>query len=360
MSRREILIAHYTSLIKGFISRASVVAMVLMLLGMSGVAQAAQITSRSLTLGVSTPSASTTYAFAFTIATTGTPIKSFQAQACTTAIGTCTTPTGWSGSVTLTGQPTGFGCAAGWTAASLAGYLELADASCATNPSGSQTVSFSAVTNPSPTNTAFYMRMTTYSGSGYTGVLDTGNVAASTDDATTDLPVTATVAEFLQFCVGATVTASGANPCGTVTGTSVTVPASGNPLSTSSISTNTSGMGASTNAGSGLVITYNAGQFTNGSHNFANGFGSGGSASSTGTEEFGLNATASGTGAAVASPYNGTNYAWNPATTTNIANSGGAAIATGDWTVTYGANVAPTTPYGAYTSTFIYVCTPTF
>jgi hypothetical protein len=340
-----------------------VVLLLVELLCTTQVAQAAQITSRSLTLGASTASGVTTYAFAFTVPTTGTAIQSVDFDVCTTPLGTCTTPSGFS--VTgdsLTAQPTGLGAASGWTnSAATAGHLRLSDASNSTDPSGSQTVSFSGVTNPSATNTAFYVRITTYTGSNWsTGPTDTGNVAASTDDATNDLAVGATVAEFLEFCVGQVVSASGANPCGTVTGTSVTVPASGNPLTTSSISTNTSGLGASTNAGTGLVVTYIAGQFTNGSHNFANGFGSAGSASSTGTEEFGLKASASGTGAAVTAPYNGANYAWNPSTTTSIANSGSAALATGDWTVTYGANISPTTPFGSYTSTFVYVCTPSF
>jgi len=172
------------------------------------------------------------------------------------------------------------------------------------------------------------------------------------------MAVNATVAEALTFCVGTTATATGANPCGTVSGNSLTL--SPNPLTTASLATGTSQMGASTNAGSGLIITYFAGQFTNGSHNFANGFTSSGATSSPGTEEFGLNASASGTGAAVTAPYNGANYAWNPSTVTTIGNSGAAAINTGNWTVTYGANVAGTTPFGSYLSTFVYVCTPSF
>lgn len=360
MSRREILTAHYKSLASRIMSRASVVAIILLFMGIAPVANAAQITSRSLTLGSSSPGASTTYAFAFSDPTTAT-IQSVDFSVCTTPLGGCTTPTGFS--VTgdsLTSQPTGLGAAAGWTnSAATAGHLRLSDASNATAASGAATVSFSAVTNSTTANTAFYVRITTYTGSNWsTGPTDTGNVAASTED-TSDMSVNAQVAESLLFCVGTTATATGSNPCGTVSGNSVTL--SANPLSTAGISTGTSQFGASTNAGSGLVVTYSAGQFTNGVHNFTNTFGTGGAASSPGTEEFGLNVAATGTGAASVAPYNGTNYAFQPSgAATTIANSGSAAIATGNWTVTYGANVAATTPFGSYADTFVYVCTPTF
>jgi hypothetical protein len=81
------------------------------------------------------------------------------------------------------------------------------------------------------------------------------------------------------------------------------------------------------------------------------------------TEEFGLraaNTAGSGTHGQVVAAYAGTNYAWNPATTTAIANSNSLADDVDVFTVTYGANVNPTTPYGSYSSTFNYVCTPTF
>src|SRR5579883_2620821 len=77
---------------------------------MTPMASAAQITGRTLTLGSSAASAATTYAFTFTVPTTGTIIKSFSADICTTASGTCTTPSGFSNSSsTLSSQPTGMG-----------------------------------------------------------------------------------------------------------------------------------------------------------------------------------------------------------------------------------------------------------
>jgi len=356
-NRQEILRAHYWALAKKFTTRAALVALISSLFVIGPTAQAAQITGRSLTLGSSTKSAATTYAFAFTVPTTGTAIKSFDALACTTPLGTCTTPTGMvTTSSTLTTQPTGFGCAAGWTVnTGTAGDLRMVDAACATNPSGSQAISFSAVTNSSTPNTTFYMRITTYSDSAWSVPIDTGNVAGAIED-TGDMAVNAQVAESLTFCVGQTGTSCSGG--GAVSGNSATL--SPNPLTTAGISTNTSVFVVSTNAGTGVAVTYKAGQFTNGSHNFANGFGTGGSASSPGTEEFGLNAAlTSGSGVTVNGTYSTANYAWSPAATTAIASSA-AAIGTNVVTVTYGANVGATTPFGTYATTFVYVATPTF
>lgn len=77
-------------------------------------AQAAQITARKLTLSSSAGAAtSVTYTFNFTVPSS-TVLKSFQAQICTTASGSCTTPSGWTGaSADLASQPTNFGDASG-------------------------------------------------------------------------------------------------------------------------------------------------------------------------------------------------------------------------------------------------------
>jgi hypothetical protein len=356
-NRREILQAYYMALVKKLTARAGLVALILSMFVIAPAADAAQITSRSLLLGSSTVSAVTTYSFTFTVVS-ATAIQSVDLQPCTTPLGACTTPTGFT--VTgdsLTAQPTNLGAAAGWTnSAATAGHLRLSDASNATAPSANINVSFSGVTNSSTPNTSFYVRITTYSGSNWsTGPLDTGNVAGAIED-TGDMAVNAQVAESLTFCVGQTGTSCSGG--GAVSGNSATL--SPNPLTTAGISTNTSVFVVSTNAGTGVAISYNAGQFTNGSHNFANGFGVGGSASSPGTEEFGLNAAlTSGAGVTVGGTYSGANYAWNPASTTALASSA-AAIGTNVVTVTYGANVGATTPFGTYATTFVYVATPTF
>src|SRR5258708_2385085 len=58
-------------------------------------ATAAQITSRSLTIGSAQISTSTTYNFSF-VPATAAAIQGLQFQACTTALGTCTAPSGLS------------------------------------------------------------------------------------------------------------------------------------------------------------------------------------------------------------------------------------------------------------------------
>jgi hypothetical protein len=357
-SRGEILTAHYAKLAKKFATWSGLVAIVLASLGVAAPAEAAQITSRKVTLSSSSPASSnatTTYVFSFVLPS-ATTVLSFSAAACTTALSTCTTPTGFSQSSSTVSAPTNIGSGGTWTVSTAtAGELRMANASNTGSPSGTTTVTFNNVQNPTTTNQTFFMRVTTFSASNYTGAIDTGTVAAST---ATQLVVSADVAESLTFCVGTTWTTD----CSDISGSSRTL--SPNPLTTSSISTGTSELGASTNGLTGFVITYLAPDFACTapcSHSFTNNFGSGGSASSPGTEEFGLKAAQiSGTGGAVAAPYNGTNYAWNPTVTTNIANSAGGPVNLNRFTVTYGANVSTTTPYGSYTTTFNYVCTPTF
>jgi hypothetical protein len=226
----------------------------------------------------------------------------------------------------------------------------------ATAPSTTQTVTFDSVQNPTSAVGSFYMRLTTFSDNAWTTAIDTGTVVGST---ATQFTVSADVAESLTFCVGATWSVD----CAGITGSAVTL--SANPLTTAAISTGTSEIGAATNGTGGFVITYIAGQFTCSapcSHNFTNGFGTGGSASAPGTEEFGLKAAQiSGSGGSATAPYNAGNYAWNPATTaTQIASSSGAAVGLNRFTVTYGANVSPTTNYGSYSTVLNYVCTPSF
>ncbi|HEX7260061.1 MAG TPA: hypothetical protein VF272_03990, partial [Candidatus Saccharimonadia bacterium] len=58
-----------------------------------GLAQAAQLTNRKVTLGTSQPSVSTTHNYTFT-APSATTVKSVDFTYCTTPSGTCTLPSG--------------------------------------------------------------------------------------------------------------------------------------------------------------------------------------------------------------------------------------------------------------------------
>lgn len=231
-------------------------------------AGAAQITSRKLTMSSARPdaaNATTTYTFNFTVPTTGTIVKSFEADACTTAVGTCTTPTGFLvSSSTLVTQPTNLGDASGWTiSTATAGSLRITKTTNATTPTGAQTVVINNVQNPTTANTAFYMRLTTYSDAAWTTAIDTGTVAGTV---TQTLTIGAQVAEILQFCVGSTAIDDATSAIGATCGAGTTVnigtldPTAVNvsPVSANG-GTNTNGLAIlRTNAVNGSAVFYDA------------------------------------------------------------------------------------------------------
>ena len=316
-------------------------------------ANAAQITARSVTLSSSSPAAATattTYSLTFTIPST-TTVQSFQAQACTTAIGTCTTPTGFSSSASTFSGAAVLSNGTWSVNTATSGALRATATGSTTTTATSKTISFGSVQNPTTANTSFYLRLTTYSDTAWATPIDTGTVGTST---TVAFVVNADVAESITFCVGVTASTS----C-VASGTSLTV--APNPLTTASISTGTSQMTAYTNAQSGYTITYLAGNFTSavGGHTIT-AFPTTATASAIGTEQFGLRAAiSSGSGSSVSAAYNTTDYAFNPGSATTIATAAGP-VSANQYTVTYGANVAPTTESGAYSSTFNYVITGNF
>lgn len=309
-------------------------------------ASAAQITARKVTLGSSAASASTTYAFNFTVPT-ATAIQSVSFTACTTASGACTTPSGFSISgSSLTSQPTNLGSASGWTAnTSTAGSLRILNASNSTAPSGAQTVSFSSVTNPSATNSTFFMRIATFSDSAWTTTLDTGVVASSTAG---QITVTASVDETITFTLAAATVALGT-------------------LTTSTTGSGTSSMSVATNAGSGYSVTYSGTTLTSGA-NTITALGTP-TASSTNTKQFGLNlmsnstpsvgtaVSGSGTGAP-ATGYNTTNQ-FKFLTGDTVA-SASVPTNTNTYTVSYIANIDGSTAAGAYSTVLTYVATANY
>jgi hypothetical protein len=312
----------------------------------SSVASAAQVTGRTLTIGSSVASASTSYAFTFTVPS-ATVIKSASFTACTTASGACTIPAGFSitGS-SLTAQPTGLGAASGWTAdTATAGSLRIVNASNATAPSGSQAVSFSAVTNQSPANSTFFVRMTTYSDSAWTTPIDTGTVAASTAG---QITVTASIDESVTFTLAAATVPLGA-------------------LTTVATGANTSSMTASTNAASGYAITINGTTLTSGTNTIA--ALSSPTASTLNTPQFGLNLMSNTTpafGTAVSGTGTGV-----PATGYNTANQfkfvsgdtvASATVPTNSntYTTTYIANINGAAAAGSYSTALTYIATANY
>lgn len=326
---------------------------------------AAQISARKLTISSSSAAASnatTSYTFNFTIPSS-TVLASAEAVICTTASGSCTTPTGFANaSSTLVSQPTGLGDAAGWTVnTSTAGSLRLSKSGNVAAPTGSQTVVFGNVQNPTTANQTFFARINTYTGATWTGAVDSGIVAAAT---TSQITLTGTMDEALTFCTGTSIT--GVN-CGTVAGSAVNFA----NFSSSATSSGTSVMAASTNGGSGYVITVNGGTMTcascPGSPTIAALATQ--TASSTGTAQFGMNMRANTTpsaGADLSGAGTGT-YGANHDTTDQFRFVTGDSVATASaatnanaFTATYIVNVPGNQAAGTYSAIMNYIATATF
>jgi hypothetical protein len=312
-----------------------------------GTAQAAQLTSRKLTLGSSVPSASTTYAFSMVLPSV-TVVKSAEAVICTTASGACTTPSGFvNSSATLTGQPVNLGDASGWTVnSSTAGKLRLTKTGNVAAPTGTTTFSFSSVTNPSATNATFFARITTYSDDAWTTAIDTGNAASSTAG---QITVTASVDETLTFTLTSATVALGT-------------------LSSVATNSGTSTMSASTNATSGYSITVNGTTLTSGANTIP--ALASATTSSVGTSQFGINlkdnATpnvgtdpSGGTGAASVANGYGTADNYKFVSGDVIAGATAATNAT-TYVVSYIANIGGAQAAGAYSTVLTYIATATF
>jgi len=335
--------------------------------------EAAQITNRKFTLSDSAGNAASVgYTFSSSaLPTTGTPVQSVDAQVCDAASGTCNAVSGFtSGSSSLASQPSGLGCASGWTNSTAStGKLRIT-ATCASNPSGAVSIAWSGVHNPTTANLTFYLRVTTYSDTAWTTPLDTGVVAVSTSQA---ISLTGTMDENLVFCTGTSIT--GTN-CGTVSGSSVSF----GTFSSTATSSGTSVMAASTNGVSGYVITINGATLTcstcSGTPTIA--ALSSPTTSSTGTAQFGANLKDNATpnvGTEVNPSPNGTSLRGQASTGYDTADSykfvTGNQVAASDnggagptnaqtFTVSYIVNVPGNQAAGTYTATMTYICTATF
>ncbi|HYF97282.1 MAG TPA: hypothetical protein VD947_04590 [Patescibacteria group bacterium] len=246
-------------------------------------AYAAQLTSRSLTVSTAIPGdATATYTFGFTVPT-ATTILGIKFEACTTAIGSCTTPTGldFNNSPTL-GSPTGFtgtGFALDGTGANDCtagtGVLCINRAS-GSDTSGARVVPFDDITNPTTENSTFFVRITTYNDDDYQSgdILDEGTVASAV---TQTLTISARIQEVLNFCVGSTAvddaTTSPGASCGDVSGTTVDLgildasAVNTSPVDASSGGNDTNGVAMlRTNAASGATVSYKSIQAAGSNH----------------------------------------------------------------------------------------------
>ena len=342
-------------------------------------AYAAQITARSLTLengttdGGSKPGGTVKHLFALTIPSS-TNIGSIQFLYCTTASGTCNTPTGLDTTgATLTAQTgvTGFSI----DTADVNGSPYITRAAVA--GTGAATYELSNVVNPTAANQTFYVRISTFASTNITGgTTDTGVVAAST---ASQIILTGYMPESLVFCAGGTISdgAGSLADCSTATSGSITFP----DFSPTAPSFITSQMAASTNGDGGYSITVYGDTMTSGSNTIAD-IGNTAEASQPGkiNGQFGLNLVNNATpdvGIDVDDAPNGTNFrgqAKSPFATADqfaftansvqqvAASDNGSAGPTDiqRFTVSYLVNVSGGQPVGTYTTTLTYVCTPTF
>jgi hypothetical protein len=368
-------------------------------------ASALPITARSLTLqsgltdGGSLPSGVVNHYFQFTLhSTAANSLGSIRFLYCTlpgSLSDPCTTPAGLSttsGSITMSDTGSGI---TGWTLVNTIGagaangspYVHLASANTPV-AAVNMKIKLSGVTNPSATNTTFFVRIASYGTLDTTGpVTDSGTVAAST---TNRIDLSGTMPESLVFCTGGTVAETGGVPdCSLATSGTVAFNQLFSPTSTAWAY---SEMAASTNAGSGYVITAEGATMTSGL-NTITAIGGTATTSNIGTRQFGMNLVTDtipavdysaltwtgGTGditpasdgvnymAAASANFNTVNnYAFDDTALNIVAKSDNGLGGTPSpsnaqiYTASYIVNVSGNQPAGLYQTTITYICTPTF
>ena len=189
---------------------------------LSSQAGAAQLTSRSVTIANSAPSATgVDYVFNFTLPSTAI-VQSMVFEFCTAALSTCTKPTGMNVGYATASAPTGGGDQVFSEATNFTEYTganaggcngqgtagdNTATTYCVQRTDGdaetaaAKTIKISGIGNPSISsgnNQSVYVRVYLYSGNAFTTLVHEGTVAASIVN---QLTVTGRVQERLIFCV---------------------------------------------------------------------------------------------------------------------------------------------------------------
>lgn len=181
---------------------------------------------------------------------------------------------------------------------------------------------------------------------------DTGNmlVAILNDD---QVAVTATVSQTLTFSISD-------NTIGFGTLSSSAARYATGDASGSTSETEAHTFAVDTNAATGYTTTVKGATLTSGSSTIS-AIGGTNTASSTGTEQFGIRLTASGGSGTVTSPYaaSGFAYAADLSTASQVASSSSSTAST-TYSVRYLANIASTTEAGSYSATLTYVTTANF
>jgi hypothetical protein len=356
-------------------------------------ANAAQITTRSLeligvgTVGGAQAGGAVNHKFTFTIPTNGT-LGSIKFEYCTIArLEACVTPENMNASGASFGSEAGSAVTGFSMGAKTANSFVLTRAAASTGAANTTAVlQANNVVNPDPAgdndNYTFFVRISTYASTDASGApVDEGSVAASTTNA---IQLTGTMPESLIFCTGETITATAGIPdCTTATAGDITFNQLFSPTDTSVAK---SQMAASTNAGSGYVISVNGATLTSGANTIPAIASAGGAASIKGTGQFGMNLRANTTAAAQGFSVAGSSADIDPVSTgTDLRGQAVGDYATPDnfkfvsgetiadsafsvagptnaqiYTASYIVNVSGNQLAGTYNTTLTYICTPTF
>lgn len=321
-----------------------------------GVASAADLANRSVTIGSSVASDVTIHSFQFTVPTAGV-LGSIQFEYCTNTpfVGTtCTAPAGLNvATATIQSQIgiTGFSV----SGSSTANNLILTRVAGVVVPQA-VTYVLANITNPSATQQTVYVRLSTYTTTDATGATtDEGAVVFST---ARQIGATAFVPPYLTFCVGITVSGD----CSLALGDKVSL----GELSSTATKTGTSQMSAATNDVAGYVLYLSGPTLTSGNI-VVDPIGAA-TASAIGSSQFGINLRANtspsvgqnpfgpGTGSPSAN-YNSPNlFSYNNGVIASSPNSTDYTI----FTVSYIVNIPVGQDPGIYTTTATYIATANF
>lgn len=339
---------------KGRLKRVSALTMAAVLtvavVAPSAATAAGSISAKSVTLGNSDRSASTTYNFKMT-ASTATAIKCITFTPTTTQ-GGATAPTGFTGASATLAANSGIGT--GFTASNTASVLKVTSTTNATAPSAGATINFAAVTNPSVSSQGnggpYFFKIATFSDSACATALDADDIAFTIADSTTanqntTVAVNGSLGETLTFAL-----TSGAP--------SVTLSPVLNAFSATP-STATTGFSVTTNAANGYNVSAIGTTLTAGSNTIP--FVTDGAVTASvsgGSSEYGLTTSTCGTGGTATCTYNGSSDQGVATQQTLVART---TPVNGDASVeTYKAAVSPTQPTGNYQSNITYIATGLF
>jgi hypothetical protein len=324
-------------------------------------ANAASLNTGSLLLADSRPSTASTYTATFSNVSLA-PIKCIKMQFSDTASGT-TKPTG----MTLTGALFSAGSnyvptPASWapTVDNAGGSVKLTYATGETPSSAtSRTVVIVGMTNGSVPATSYFLQFSTYNNIDCaTSPVDSSTIAFIY---TAGQSLTATVDPTLSFTIAGVASGQTVNGATTtITTTTTTI-----PMGTLSTGANTIGaqdLTVGTNANGGYTVTTKyTGSLTNGVHPITDDTDTNATPavfSASGTESFGYTTDDATLGTGTAGRF--ISNKWGAFTTSPLEVAYDAVPASTTTRVGYQIGISPTTPAGAYSTTIIFVATPTY